>query len=299
MRWSCASTHWLVRRVELLILFSITGVDPTYPADDVQPPSAAGPAGDIGTGADEPGDAAPGLMGRRFRIEVRMVTLDDRTLDDARKHAEATLRRNIRIVDRFCMLTDVQKQKLELVGRGDIKRLMDSGSGNELLDEIQFARRGFARRFPAAPASSLFVKSLERLLTAEQATRYVPLRAVFRAGGAINRRTEAEIAEIDLSGTKFSDGDLADLARWPASPALAVLNLAGTPVTSAGLGHLQHLRQLKQLDLSDTAISDAGLNDLRDVKTLRHLVVKGLNNRLGDAAVADLKRALPQLEIHW
>jgi hypothetical protein len=124
---------------------------------------------------------------------------------------------------------------------------------------------------------SLFFKALDTLLTDEQADRYQAVRAVFRCGGLVQmrRRGSDDAVEINLTDTAFSDSDLAKLSAWPALPVLCSLNLTGTNVTDAGLDHLKGLT------------------------TLKHLTLNGLSDRLSDAAVADLKRALPMLEVHW
>ena len=44
---------------------------------------------------------------------------------------------------------------------------------------------------------------------------------------------------------------------------LQELGLSGTEVTDAGLEHLKGLRQLEKLDLYDTGITDAGLAHLK------------------------------------
>jgi hypothetical protein len=124
---------------------------------------------------------------------------------------------------------------------------------------------------------SLFFKALDTVLTNEQAIKYQSARAVFRRGGLIQlreRESDYEV-EINLTDTEFTDNDLAQLSDWPASPVLWSLNLTGTNVT------------------------DAGLDQLKRLTTLRHLTLSGLSDRLSDAAVANLKRALPNLEIHW
>src|SRR5258708_38687105 len=45
--------------------------------------------------------------------------------EGARKQLRALLQKKIAIVDRMCRLTDAQKEKLELAGVGDNKRLAD------------------------------------------------------------------------------------------------------------------------------------------------------------------------------
>lgn len=216
-----------------------------------------------------------------------------------RREADAALRGKIAIVDRICELTDAQKQKLELAGQGDIKKLLASGMGPDRL------RRLWRRPRLVGPASprdeSLFFKLLDRILTAEQAQKYSALRPVLRAGGwiSLGRSGEIETVEINLTGIEFGDDDLAHLADWPRLPALYSLNLAGTNVTDAGLKNLKRLSQLRHLDLSRTAMTDSGLNDLQSLSRLKHLTLQGLSERLGDAAVEDLKCASPALEIHW
>jgi Leucine-rich repeat (LRR) protein len=233
----------------------------------------------------------------------------------AGRHFDMVLREKVAIVDQVCGLTDTQKAKLLLAGRGDKKRLIDRIEEIEaqlqlvkndpdkvkgLLVEAELAKRGLI-----APGlterGSILVASLERLLTTEQAIKYAPLRSVFRARGVVKtwRRGSDDLVEFNLTGTGFADDDLAQLSAWPASPNLYSLNLTGTKVTDAGIRHLKKLSHVTELDLSHTQISDTGLDDLKKVTTLKHLKLRGLNERLSDAAAADLKRALPMLELHW
>lgn len=292
--------------------------------------------GVVAAGADSgdpvDGDAdenpPPAMLPGRFAANAAIVRINyARAIDqlDAvaeRRRLDAILWQKIAIVDRVCGLTDVQKQKLRLAGRGDNKHLIDrieairtrfqvdandADKVNEIFEEtqkvlreIQLAQRGVIRP-GLSPDGSLFLKSLDRLLTTEQAARCAPLRAVLRAGGLVRTRQHRSdgVLEFDLTGTAFADDGLAQLSAGPELPDLHALRLTGTQVTDAGLQHLQGLPQLRELDLSRTQITDVGLGGLKRLTMLKHLTLEGLNERLSDAAVADLKRALPMLEVHW
>jgi hypothetical protein len=165
-------------------------------------------------------------------------------------------------------LIATMKKNLRLAGRAP-------GALNLLNKETQSLMR--CLQFGLSDDHSLFFKALDTLLTNEQAVRYQPVRAVFRCGGLVQllKRGSDDAVEINLAETAFADNDLAALSTWPALPIVYGLDLTATNVTDAGLDHLNGLT------------------------TLKHLTLNGLSDRLSDAAVADLKRALPMLEIHW
>jgi hypothetical protein len=88
---------------------------------------ATGATGD----ADEP-ELEMELNGvRRFRARIPVGTLDQlvfgngQNAADGRRRLDALLNQKIKAVEKFCRLTDAQKQKLQLAGRGDIKRFTD------------------------------------------------------------------------------------------------------------------------------------------------------------------------------
>ena len=134
--------------------------------------------------------------------------------------------------------------------------------------------------------------------------------------GLAHLADQAELWEIDLSGTRVTDAGLAYLARMPR---LRLVNLSRLQITDAGLAHLSHLAQLEDLTLRDTLIGDVGLARLESLGRLRFLHLGGTHvsdaglvylkslpglehvalPKMGvtDAAVADLQAAIPRLVV--
>src|SRR5262249_47302844 len=65
------------------------------------------------------------------------------------------------------------------------------------------------------------------------------------------------------------------------------VNFSGTAVTDAGLKELKELKSLRELDLGGTAITDAGLKELKELKGLRELHLSG--TAVTDAGLKELK----------
>jgi hypothetical protein len=103
----------------------------------------------------------------------------------ARRRIESRLADQIQDLDRACTLTDAQKEKLHLAGRGDIKRFFDrfdafKRKAQRMQQDEQKMQRIF-QEIPPLQATlhgglfhedSLLVKSLPTTLTAEQFARY-------------------------------------------------------------------------------------------------------------------------------
>ncbi|HVC93680.1 MAG TPA: hypothetical protein VND64_08320, partial [Pirellulales bacterium] len=102
----------------------------------------------------------------------------------ARGQLGALLSRRIEAVDDVCRLTAAQRRKLELAGRGEIKRFLDRVEGVRKKDqrdidevacrELSQDGHGLRRVFTSGGPSdgSSFAKILERTLTVEQAAKY-------------------------------------------------------------------------------------------------------------------------------
>ncbi|MEI4883989.1 hypothetical protein, partial [Klebsiella pneumoniae] len=78
--------------------------------------------------------------------------------------------------------------------------------------------------------------------------------------------------EVGLLHALTQAQNLAGGGKRPAGPDdVIVLNLLGTPVTSAGLKELKDLKNLQMLTLSGTQVTDAGLKELKELKKLQSL----------------------------
>ena len=96
-------------------------------------------------------------------------------------------------------------------------------------------------------------------------------------------------APIDDSVLRDLREQLKDLAE------LETLDLSNTPVSNVGLEHLKDLSRLETLDLSGTNVTDAGLDHLRGLTNLQSLDLSGTS--VTKAAIANLRMSLPNLKI--
>lgn len=76
---------------------------------------------------------------------------------------------------------------------------------------------------------------------------------------------------------------------------LEFLNLSASKVTDAGIALLARLPNLKELQLNKTSVTDAGILALRSCRTLGTLGLK--NSKVSPKAIAELKKALPNLNV--
>jgi hypothetical protein len=102
----------------------------------------------------------------------------------ARKRFEAKLKLRIEEIDRNCQITEGQKQKLQLMGCGDIKQIFDAfekakhqfnlldNDVQKLQDIIPFIQPIQAAQHNLFHDGSLLAKSLRHTLTKEQFERY-------------------------------------------------------------------------------------------------------------------------------
>jgi hypothetical protein len=109
---------------------------------------------------------------------------------------------------------------------------------------------------------------------------------------AVLPKVAAQIAWLDLAGTRVTDDGLAVLSELEN---LSRLHLEQTSVGDEALAHLAHLSRLEYLNLYGTRVTDAGLAHLRALPKLRKLFLwqTGVSYQ---AAVA-LEEALPGLEV--
>jgi hypothetical protein len=122
----------------------------------------------------------------------------------ARRRFDALLTLHIEDIDRACQLSDAQKNKLQLLGRGDIKRVFDSYEKakhrfNLLNNDVQRLQEVMQDVTPLRMISqtglfesdSLLAKALRNTLTPDQLTRY--------DAAAKERRAFRHSAQIELA----------------------------------------------------------------------------------------------------
>ncbi len=73
------------------------------------------------------------------------------------------------------------------------------------------------------------------------------------------------------------------------------VDLRDTQITDAGLEHLKGLTSLKQLDLRDTQITDAGLVHLKGMTILKTCYL--YDTKITDSGLAEIKAALPKCTV--
>jgi hypothetical protein len=252
----------------------------------------------------------------RINRSMLMQSIFGRPSLTVRDHLERSLRQKIEFADCICGLTAAQKEKLELAGRGDIVRLLrrvddllqtpQSVSveeneppqhglvqwGRKFVAEVQPLRHLFASGIFID--ESLFGRTRDRTLTAEQRARYSSVREIERAGGKfVFRPREAgsqATTEIQFSATKIDDGGLAPLKS---ATGLHSLLLDNTRISDAGLANLTGLVELEILDLRHTQITDAGLQSLPALTNLKSLRLDG--TKITDVGLVHLKK-LARLE---
>jgi uncharacterized membrane protein len=110
------------------------------------------------------------------------------------------------------------------------------------------------------PGDGLLVQAFNRAepITADTLRRLAPIAAF--------------VVELDLAGTGVDDAAVPELRAFPH---LERLGFARTPVTGATLGELAGLPRLAVINLSDSALTDAGLQALERGKALRTVYTAG------------------------
>jgi hypothetical protein len=226
----------------------------------------------------------------------------EREAERSRKLFEIILTLKLASFDWPCGMTDVQKQKVQLAGRGDIERSFarvgehrrkfdsmgesepDDGRWGRQMAEVR-AAKAIIETDPFSNGS-LFLKTLVHSLTPEQLPKYDVVRAILRVGGRVQTRSlgSTTLREIDLHRRRFSD---AGMERLSGLQDVQVLNLESTRISDAGLVHLRGLLELEELDLGTTDVTDAGLRELQGLKKLRKLNLQ--NTPAGDATLLGLK----------
>ena len=107
-------------------------------------------------------------------------------------------------------------------------------------------------------------------------------------------RGEGVALWVDFSASAVKPGD-SDLALLSDLVGLDSLTLSGSPLTDAGLEHLENFNSLSYLDLCNTAIGDEGLRHLEKLPRLRTLLLH--RTQVTSEGVKRLQQALPKVEV--
>ncbi len=104
------------------------------------------------------------------------------------------------------------------------------------------------------------------------------------------------IAAIDLNRTDATDADLAVVRNLAT---LTVLRCYHTKLTDAGMDHVKDLTTLKELNLTGgtMGVTDAGLKKLEGLHNLKSLILTG--SKVTEAGVNELHAKLPECTITW
>lgn len=101
-----------------------------------------------------------------------------------------------------------------------------------------------------------------------------------------------KMVAVDLSATSVTDASIALLA--PASE-LRMVRLSETGITDASMDTLARLTKLESVNLYGTKVTDAGVKKLAALPNLKRLYL--WQTVVTPEAIAELKKALPELEI--
>jgi len=129
-----------------------------------------------------------------------------------------------------------------------------------------------AQTKPAAPANSAEADAVQRIEA---------------RGGFVVRDRDGSITEVSLARTWATDEDLSFVARIST---IKRLDLAFTLITDKGVKELEQLRQLEELNLETAeALTDASMNYVKNIPTLRKLNVRGVDiTDVGMPAIAQM-----------
>jgi hypothetical protein len=192
----------------------------------------------------------------------QMVFQQDRNADGARRRLEPMLVLHLESIDRSCKLTDAQRKKLQLAGRGDIKRFFDHYEAAKqklqlVKDDQQKLQEIWQDISPLQmtlssglfEADSLFYKSLHNTLTSGQCARY---DAVERERREFNHRASIEQAVSAWEqAVPLRDAQRQELIKLLTKQAKAPHRSAGPYGSSLVAFHLSQLPEEKLRRLFD------------------------------------------------
>lgn len=109
------------------------------------------------------------------------------------------------------------------------------------------------------------------------------------------RHGGSQVFGIQCRQRRISDDSFRHLQAFRGE--LTVIGLEGTQVSDDGLRHLTDLPKLDNDDLTNTGVTDAGLEILSTIKTLEYIHVEG--TRVAINGILRVRSALPNCEAVW
>ncbi len=176
--------------------------------------------------------------------------------------------------------------------------LVDSGNSRRMSTHYFRCSKGRSVRTKLMIAAAAGISCATILLAQEKAGQSSAITKIQLLGAKIEWKESApgrSVVAIDLAGSdRF--GDLY-VPLLDAFPTLERLDLSKTAITDAGLKRLRELPALTELKLSYTDVTDAALADLRKFKSLRRLDLEG--TQITDAGLRHLGdlQSLTQLNL--
>jgi uncharacterized membrane protein/mono/diheme cytochrome c family protein len=101
-----------------------------------------------------------------------------------------------------------------------------------------------------------------------------------------------QIAWLKLSGTKITDTGMKEIAKLKN---LNKLHLEHTAITDAGIANLKSLSYLEYVNLLDTKVTDVGLKHVAAIKGMKSLYV--WNSAVTDSGISQVRKLYPNLLI--
>ncbi|MBI3861998.1 MAG: hypothetical protein HY290_08885 [Planctomycetia bacterium] len=232
---------------------------------------------------------------------------DETELQNTQDRLGAILRRKLAPLEWTCELTETQRKRLHLAGRGDVQRLVNritvlharGATLPKLITDETFCKLNdeadeLQSLLDAGPFGddSLLSKALQHTLTADQFARFEEVSQFeHREDWQVVAAADAPgIPGLRVSTDSLHDETLKLLLKFTF---LRRLTLGGSEVCDDDLDHLQELTRLEFLDLSRSSVTDDGLWRLRFLTSLRIL---RLDNTLVSGEGFRHLQLLPNLE---
>jgi hypothetical protein len=140
-------------------------------------------------------------------------------------------------------------------------------------------------------SGSLSAGDIDALVTRAENT---PRKNEDRQPPRCKRNQAGEIVALNLDSVELKPGDVADVAKCAR---LESLSLIGTNVTDDQLKLLVGLKNLQSLRLNQTAVGDAGLKHVGQIKSLKYVCLGGVDAT--PEGVKQLKSDLPGLQLGY